>query len=146
MKTSRLAAAQQASAVAVVVLSLGLPGCGNGLARVTGSVSLDGEPVRGGGDVRATVFFTPVAGGSASVGLVDESGAYELRTGSEAGVAPGDYAVTFTATEKIVPKDGGTPAGRRISPPRYAAPSTSGLEFTVEPGSNTIDLALTSAG
>ena len=126
--------------IAVAAFALG---CGNGLARVEGIVTLDDEPVRGGDGVRATVFFHPADGGSAAVGLVDETGRYELKTGAETGVSPGEYAVTVTATQKVMPRSGGgTPTGRRISPPKYATPTTSGLRFTVESGRNTIDLGL----
>jgi hypothetical protein len=121
-------------------------GCGNSLASVAGKVTLDGEPIRGGEDVRATVYFNPAgSGGVAAVGLVDENGEYRLATGSEAGVPPGEYKVTFTAAQLVRNAAGGAPGGKRISPPRYAVADTSGLSFTVEPGSNTYDLVLSSA-
>lgn len=121
-------------------------GCSNGLASVSGKVTLDGEPIRGGEDVRATVYFNPDgSGGVAAVGLVDENGEYRLTTGSENGVPPGTYHVTFTASKLIRNAAGGAPGGKRISPPRYAVASTSGLTYTVEPGNNTYDLVLSSA-
>ena len=130
--------------VGCAVVVLATIGCGDRMARVSGLVTLDGEPVRGGGDVRATVFFNPVGGGPAGVGLVESDGAYRLATGGKDGVVPGEYNVTFTATEIIRPEgEGGTPIGKRISPPRYATPSSSGLNYTVEAGGNTIDLDLT---
>ena len=116
------------------------------MAHVSGTVTLDGEVIRGGNDVRATVFFNPIGSeGVAAVGLVDENGKYSLTTGSELGIPPGQYSVTFTATRLVATKEpGGTPSGKRISPIRYATPSTSGLKCIVEPGTNTYDLALKS--
>lgn len=126
---------------------LSATGCGNGLTSVSGTVTLDGDPIRATNDVRATVYFNPADGGVAAYGLVDEDGRYEMYTGREEGVAPGRYDVTFNATQLVPPKEpGGTPSGRRISPPRYTTPASSGLSYTIEPQGATIDLALTSDG
>ena len=38
-------------------------GCGNSLASVSGKVTLDGKPIQGGNDVRATVYFNPAGAG-----------------------------------------------------------------------------------
>ena len=78
---------------AAIALALSLAGCGSDLAQVSGVVTLDGEPVRGGNGVRGTVCFQPASGeGRAAVGIVDENGAYRLSSGSEeAGPAPLDY-------------------------------------------------------
>ncbi|MEO1498829.1 MAG: hypothetical protein AAFV43_16950 [Planctomycetota bacterium] len=69
---------------------------------------------------------------------------HQLSSGGENGVAPVEYKVTVNATQLIPPSEpGGTQGGRRISPIRYATPGTSGLQFTVEPGRNELDLQLT---
>jgi hypothetical protein len=133
--------------VAVSVLALLFSGCGNDLAQVSGVVTLDGQPLRGGNGVRATVFFQPASGsGAAAVGVLDENGRFHLSSGSQQGVAPGDYLVTCTATQIVPSKEpGGAPSGRRITPLKYANASTSGMQFTVEPGGGEFNLTLTSA-
>jgi hypothetical protein len=132
--------------LATVALSLSLAGCGNNLAPVSGVVTLDGQPVRGGNGVRGTVYFQPVSGeGRAAVGIVDENGAYRMSSGSEDGVVPGQYLVSFNATQIIESSQpGGTPTGKRITPPAYASAQTSGLQLTVEPGGTQYDLSLSS--
>ena len=134
-----------ATAIAAAAL-LTFSGCGDGLAHVSGSVTLDGNPLRGGDGVRGTVYFQPVSDtGTAAVGILDEEGQYRLSSGSREGVEPGQYVVTCTATEIIPPTSpGGTPSGKRTTPQKYASARTSGFQFTVEPGGNECNLALTS--
>jgi hypothetical protein len=120
-----------------------LTGCGSGLAEVSGIVTVDGQPLRGGNDVRATVCFQPTNGGGlTAVGLLDENGAYRLSSGSQDGVAPGEYAVTCSATQLVRGPDGSPAGGRRITDPAYANAKTSGLKFTVQPGDNEFNLTL----
>ncbi len=127
------------------LVALVLSGCGSDLGQVTGVVTLDGQPVRGGNDVRATVYFQPMSGGgAAAIGLLDENGQYRLCSGSQEGVAPGEYAVTFSAMQLVRTKDGNAAGGRRITDASYANARTSGFKFTVAPGQNEFDLALNS--
>ena len=121
-------------------------GCGGDLAEVTGVVTIDGKPLRGGEGMHATVFFQPVAGqGANAAGILNENGVYRLSTGSQQGVAPGEYVATCSASE-IIPSTtpGGTPSGRRVTDPKYASVKTSDLRFTIEPGKNQCDIALES--
>jgi hypothetical protein len=61
-------------------------------ARVTGVVTLDGQPVDG-----ATVSFSPKSEGAvAAAGITDASGRFSLSTTSGEGAAPGSYAVVIT--------------------------------------------------
>jgi hypothetical protein len=137
--------------VAAALLSISAlftSGCGSDLAQVTGLVTVDGEPLRGGNGVRATVNFQPASGsGIAAVGLVGEDGSFVISTGSQAGIAPGDYKVTVTATQLIKDRENpnGPATGRRITDPRYANAQTSGFQFTVQPGGNEFNLPLNSA-
>ena len=134
-----------AAALAVAAVCLLLGGCGNGLAQVSGQVTLDGQPIRAGeGDVRVTVQFQPADGvGSTAIGLADENGIYSLATGSQDGIPPGDYLVTCTASELLPATAGSSARGsRRISDPKYANAKTSGLSFTVQQGKNTFDIPL----
>jgi len=122
-----------------------LTGCGKNLAQVSGVVTLDGEPLKGGEGIHATVFFQPASGeGASAVGTLNENGVYQLSCGSLEGIPPGEYIVTFTASEIIGGEDGSTPTGRRISDPKYASTKTSELRFKVEAGDNQCDLALES--
>lgn len=141
-------AAKQAAAVGFLVVgSLLLTGCGNELAQVSGVVTMDGEPLRGGDRIHATVYFQPASGeGTSAAGVIDENGEYQLSTGSQRGIPPGEYVVTFSATEMIPPQDGGsTYSGRRISDPKYASVKTSGIRFEVEEGNNQFDIPIESA-
>ena len=121
-----------------------LPGCGNGLSDVSGHITLNGQPLVGGGDMRTTVYFFPEGGtGAPAVGLTDEDGNYEIQTGSQEGVMPGSYLVTISASKLIPPRVPGEAAGGKpLTPRKYANPSTSGLRVEVAPGSNEFDFAL----
>jgi hypothetical protein len=137
----------QKAAGLLLATALLLPfnGCGNGLASVSGTVTLDGQPLRGGNGVRGTVYFQPAAGGSSAVGNLDEMGRYDLSTGSKEGAAPGDYLVTCSVAQIIPSKEpGGTPSGRRITDSKYANAKTSGFRFTVQKGDNEFDISLES--
>lgn len=131
--------------VTIAVLPV-VVGCGNGLASVSGEVSLDGEPLRGGGEVRAIVYLYPEGGsGAPAVGLVDDAGEYSVMTGTKDGVAPGSYLVSISASELIGEDIPGVPrSGRRITPPHYADPRQSDLRVQVAEGSNEFDFALDS--
>jgi hypothetical protein len=134
--------------LSVSAVCLALTGCGNGLAQVTGQVTLDGQPLHGGnGDVRVTIQFQPVSGtGTTAIGIANESGNYTLGTGSQTGIPPGEYLVTCSANELVRSKDpNATPGGRRITDPKYANAKTSGLKFTVQPGKNEFNIPLMSA-
>src|SRR6185436_1204612 len=118
---------------------LSLSGCGNGLAQVTGRVTLDGQPVRGGKDGdRITVQFQPADGvGANGVALADENGNYNLGTGSQFGVRPGEYVVTCSMSTL---KPGGP-----VAHPKYANAKTSGLRFSVQSGRNEFNIPLQTA-
>lgn len=123
---------------------LSLVGCGGTYSStVSGLVSLDGANLTVG-----TVTYHPVTGGAASYAQIHGDGSYEIRTGRDAGLKPGEYDVTVLALEPpadLHPQGGGPPApGKPITPSRYGAKQTSGLRVTVEPRDNTINLELTS--
>jgi hypothetical protein len=128
------------------VFALGaLSGCGSDLGQVSGLVTLDGQPLRGGSGVTATVMFQPTAGGVPGVGVVDDEGRYEITAGSQPGIKPGEYAVTCAATQLIAGKDGGAASGKGLTDPKYASAATSGLQFTVQPGANEFNIELSSS-
>ncbi|MCC6491697.1 MAG: hypothetical protein IT424_01610 [Pirellulales bacterium] len=142
------ASAQAARGLAPWLLTLAALGCGNDLAQVTGVVTVDGQPLRGGDNVRATVVYQPASGnGVTAIGNVGADGSYHLMSGSQPGATPGEYLVACTATQKIVGKDpNAAPTGKRITDPKYANPQTSGLQFIVQPGNNELNIALASPG
>lgn len=117
-------------------------GCGSDLgATVSGKVTIDGEPVTPG-----LVTFAPVDGAhEPSTGTLGSGGEYRLSTKQQFGVAPGTYAVAVQAFE---PPD--VPAGQRsftpskpLVPEKYLQTTTSGLQYRVASGSNTINIELT---
>lgn len=126
------------------LLAAPLAGCGAHDATVNGSVTLDGERLKSG-----TISFFPVADGPTAYARIESDGAYELRTGREAGLAPGDYQVTVVAREQreLAATDaaGPPPPGRQLTPNHYRDRKTSGLQYTIEPGHNQIDLELSTA-
>lgn len=122
-------------------------GCGNGLASLSGKVTLDGQPLAAGGDTRATVYLYPEGGtGAPAVGLLDESGEFTVSTGSQTGVVPGTYVVTVSASTLIRKNStpGMPPSARRVTPNKYANPNASGLRLQIEPGYNECEFALES--
>ena len=82
--------------VATFVISTG---CGSGnpfdTVPVTGSVTLDGQPVEG-----ATVIFQPTGDHKAATATTDSSGEFTLTTGESGdGAMPGVYKVTVFKTK-----------------------------------------------
>jgi hypothetical protein len=136
-----------ASAFIAVLVCVAISGCGNGLAKVSGTVLVDDQPLHGGnGNVRVTVQFQPASGvGPTAMGLADENGKYTLSTGSQVGIQPGEYLVSCAAEELVVNKAGATTGARQITDPKYASAKTSGLRFTVQSGSNDFDISLKSS-
>jgi hypothetical protein len=121
-------------------------GCGSDLASVSGTVTLDGQAISGGPELRGTVYFSPAEGsGASAAGILDSSGRYTLSMGSTEGIRPGKYVVAISAT-KLIPArtPGGMPGGQLITPRKYSNARDSGLEAEVQPGSNTFDFALES--
>jgi hypothetical protein len=109
-------------------------------SQVVGSVKLDGDPIGPG-----TVVFAPVEGGrKPATGSIDADGNYSLNTSREAGLAAGKYAVAVSIREmpQNVKRGDRPPLGKLLIPEKYEQSSTSGLEYQVEPGTNTIDIEL----
>jgi hypothetical protein len=120
-----------------------LTGCGNGLSQVSGTVTLDGQPLKAAQDgARVTVQFFPASGaGPNGVGLVDENGIYRIGTGSQFGVPAGEYNVACSVGFNVAPGA----AKPRGADPKFSSAKTSGLHFKVESGKNQFDIPLTGA-
>ncbi len=135
----------------VGLVSLGcllLVGCGGGnTADVSGTVTMDGEPLEG-----AIVMFMPEStggsGGRPASAVTDAEGNYELVYGRGAtGAVPGTYQVSIR-TYRSPNEDAETPeekAGRdETVPARYNADTE--LVETVEADGGVIDFELSSEG
>jgi hypothetical protein len=121
-------------------------GCsGPNAASVSGSVTLDGQPLTTG-----MVGFYPDGGsGAPANGQIDSSGNYSLSTGSDAGLAPGKYIAIVVATKdppQLYDKTGAEIPPIPITPGKYGSTTTSDLRVDVKPGKNTIPLALQTPG
>jgi len=109
-------------------------GCGDSdrpdLGRVSGRVTLDGQPLPG-----ATVTFTPLQGGRASLDRTDANGDYELLYLRDIrGAIVGRHNVSITTAGEENPEE-------RL-PDRYNRESE--LTEDVQGGSNTFNYELTS--
>lgn len=124
--------------VLAAVVCLEVSGCGNGLAQVSGQVTLDGVPVKGGKEgARVTVQFQPANGvGANGIGLADANGNYTIGTGSQFGVTPGEYYVSCTVNS--------LDANGPKADPKFSSTKTSGLKFTIAPGRNECNIPLQS--
>lgn len=110
-------------------------GCGPQSHRVTGTVTMDGQPLEA-----ASVMFYPVEGGRAnSLATTDATGAYELKyTSTVKGAMAGEYKVLIMKVKE-------TPGGTEIEtlPARYNSKSTLTAVVTTG-GKNVFDFALES--
>jgi hypothetical protein len=129
----------------LLTLLCAIVGCSSGGlgAEVSGKVTLDGEPIGPG-----VVIFAPSGGGeNPATGAIQTDGSYFLKTSREEGLRPGKYQVALQIHEiptDLVPGQRDMrPAKSRI-PTKYTDVKSSGLEYDVVSGSNTIDLEMTS--
>jgi hypothetical protein len=127
----------------IAVIAATLVGCGGGAeSEVSGTVTLDGEAVGPG-----TVVFAPLDGASNPAdGAIQTDGSYFLKTSREVGLKAGKYRVGVTVLDQpdVQPGERSMIEAKYVTPQKYADPSESGLEYTVEPGENTIDIKLSS--
>lgn len=115
-------------------------GCNGNSANVTGTVTLDGQPLTTG-----SVSFQPTTSGPVAYGSIGPEGNYQLSTGTSTGLNAGEYIVTVVATEEARQPAPGEPElpPKLLTPERYGNVEQSGLRFTVTRGANKIDLPLT---
>src|SRR5262245_60968169 len=101
-----------------MLLSVAAVGCGGpDVARVSGKITLNGQPLAG-----AHVTFQPISPGpnvrpevAGSVGRTDASGHYSLRLvePDRAGALVGEHRVTISTAE-AAETDGAAPKGERV--------------------------------
>jgi hypothetical protein len=126
----------------VLAAAASLVGCGGAESTVSGTVTLDGRAVGPG-----VIVFAPADGTSNPAdGAIQVDGSYFLRTSREEGLKAGKYRVGVTVLDQpdVKPGERSMEVAKYITPEKFADPSTSRLEYDVEPGSNTIDVALKS--
>jgi hypothetical protein len=118
---------------AALAVALAAAGCGGSTGRVSGVVTLDGQPLEG-----ASVTFSPISGRDdgvgGSTGKTDAQGRYSLRTvvGDKTGAAVGKHKVSISLyRENPVNPD---QAGKELVPPKYSDPSRTELTFDVPSG------------
>jgi hypothetical protein len=121
-------------------------GCDNGLSTVTGTVTLDGQPLAGGEHMNGTITFSREGGGGApAVGFIDDAGHYTVKTGSATGMEPGTYRVAIAMKKITIPADpNAMPIPTLITPAKYKSTASSGLRAEIKPGRNELDFALKS--
>ena len=106
------------------------------LARVQGTVTLDGQPLPD-----AFVVFAPTTKGTTSYGRTGSGGTYEMMfTDHEKGAWIGENLVRINTGDVSAP--GGTAPKERV--PRIYNRETT-LKVDVQPGSNTFDFDLKSS-
>jgi hypothetical protein len=126
----------------LATLCLALSGCGGGaadlpdLGRVSGTVTIDGEPTP---DV--SVMFAPVDGGRSSSGVTDSSGKYVLYYNANTeGALIGAHNVHISSHVDFDPND---PDGPMVPPEGNVPSDYKNIEkqATVTSGNNTVDLS-----
>ncbi len=116
-------------------------GCsGEPTARVSGRVTVGGEPLAAG-----QIAFE--RDGRLLAGSIDAQGGYELRNGNSRDLPPGEYTVLLSPPPPELVADPQTTEMTPVSlpdqsrfPDRYRRPETSGIVRTIPPGESTIDI------
>jgi hypothetical protein len=153
MNRFRITLARLATAGALLLGLSALAGCGgaggDGLAPVSGTVTIDGKPGDG-----AAVAFLPDAGtpGNGGTALADSTGHYDIQTPQgKKGLPPGKYKVTVSYRRN---KDGSAPdpnvppiesTATELLPPKYSSAEKTELAATVGPEAKPFDYKLQSA-
>ncbi len=115
--------------VAICSLAALHSGCSSKLPTVEGTVTMDGRPLPN----AKVVFEAPDR--PMAVATTDDSGQYDVTTGSQRGMAAGSYRVAISA---YTTRAGGTESPLPIlsTPKRYNSAQTSGLTAEIKDGRN----------
>ena len=111
-------------------------------SQVNGTVTLDGKAVGPG----TITFALKDASSNPATGAIEKDGSYQLKTARTAGLHPGTYQVSLSVFEAAQGRPGERLYGpsKMITPEKYSSTATSGLEYEVKSGSNTINIDLSS--
>jgi hypothetical protein len=136
---------RQALVTLTAVILSAIAGCGGLESSVSGIVTLDGKPLEL-GEGTGTVSFHPQGGGPVAQARIGPGGRYELKTGSTKGLPAGEYIITVVATgpKPKTPPGATLIPGPLLTPTRYGTKNISDLRFTISPGKNETNIALTS--
>lgn len=121
----------------IAVALLALAGCSQPpVTTVTGVVAVDGKPLKTG-----FITLEPAQGATASASAVIADGRFSIGEGR--GIPPGDYIVRLDAPDLDRCDPAGPPNAARPIVPLLSAPwnKASTLGFTVQPGTNRLDIA-----
>lgn len=134
--------------LAMTVLGAALSmGCGSKLgAEVSGAVTLDGRPFGGPDHMGTVIFASATEVRNPAEGAIMADGSYHLRTTQTEGLRPGRYkvAVRVLLQPEVAEGDRTAVELKHLTQSKYEDPGTSGLEFEVKPGKQTIDIPLAS--
>lgn len=116
-----------------------LLGCGSNNEGVTGTITLDGQPL-----ADAEVVFTPEEGGRPATAMTDSAGKYDLvYTINEKGAPAGKYIVRIRASKTKTGEDGRDVNTPEVVPPKYNQKSELMVEVK-DGGANQFDFAIES--
>lgn len=121
---------------AIFICASVLPGCGNDRMGVSGTVTVDGQPLQTG-----TINFRPAegtSGNSAGAGIID--GKYEVL--SDKGIKPGTYKVTIQGFRQTGRKVRDAQMGMVDETIPIGFKEAGQLEVTVDSGNTTHDFEL----
>lgn len=122
-----------------LILATSLLGCNSNQEGVTGTVTLDGQPLP-----KAEVVFTPTEGGRPATAMTDASGKYDLvYTIDQTGAPPGEYVVRIRAARTETGEDGRDVMTPESVPAKYNEQSQLIVEVQ-EGASNQFDFDLES--
>ncbi|MEN1678384.1 MAG: carboxypeptidase-like regulatory domain-containing protein [Planctomycetota bacterium] len=115
---------------------LALAGCDDGLMPVSGTVTIDGQPLAH-GQIRMVI-----EGGRTAIGNLQPDGSFTLTSLDFGdGVPPGTHLVTISAVEGVNER-----SQRWHAPKRYASKTASQLWVTIEDPTKALSLELTWEG
>jgi hypothetical protein len=130
-----------------LILTLLASGCGGGTSTITGTVKYLGRPLTNG-----QISFIGKDGKSAS-STIGPDGKYTVTNAPTGSVTVTVLAYQTTGEAKLGSFTGEAKLGSKAPktqpsmtsavPPKYNDPATSGLQYTIDSGSKTIDIDLT---
>ena len=135
---------QTRSLLFVCAASIAAIGCSGSKfeSQVSGTVKLDGQPIGPG-----VVTFAPQgATTNPALGAIAPDGTYFLKTSREIGLNPGKYNVSLQIVElpaDVAPGERDMRDTKSRIPATFTSTETSGLQFEVNPGRNTINIEMT---
>jgi hypothetical protein len=118
-------------------------GCGPNLAQVSGKVTYNGEPVKGG-----TLIFSPVSESQNSPGRpgsaeIQQDGTFVVTTERPRdGAVVGRHRITFTPPPQELTQEQRTDPTYIAPPPPYMDVQPREAEVEIKSGSNTIEIQL----